>query len=164
MDVRKISTLAMFIAISAVGAAIKIPSIVGSLALDSFPALIAGVLLGPISGGIVAGLGTLISAIISGMPLGPLHFIIVLEMFVLVWMFCTLYNSSQKLGAVTLFLVGNALIAPLPFMFIISTSFYIALLPSLITATVINVVIAIILMPKLVPVLKKMIFKAGNDS
>lgn len=158
------STLAMFIALSAVGAAIKIPSIVGSLALDSFPALIAGVLLGPIYGGIVAGLGTFISAIISGMPLGPLHFIIMLEMFVLVWVFATLYISGQKMGASTLFLVGNALIAPLPFMFIISTSFYIAVLPSLIAATVINLVIAVILMPKLVPILKKMIFKAGYDS
>ena len=159
------STLAMFIALSAVGAAIKIPSIVGSLALDSFPALIAGVLLGPIYGGIVAGLGTLISAIISGMQLlGPLHFIVVLEMFILVWMFSTLYIGGQKMGAITLFLVGNALIAPLPFMFIISTSFYIAVLPSLIITTVINLVIAVILMPKLVPILKKMIFKAGYDS
>ena len=41
MNVRTISTLAVFIALSVVGAFIKIPSPIGSMALDSFPALLA---------------------------------------------------------------------------------------------------------------------------
>lgn len=46
MNVKKINILAIFIAISVIGAFIKIPSFIGSVALDSFPSLIAGVLLG----------------------------------------------------------------------------------------------------------------------
>lgn len=45
MKGKKINILAIFIAISVVGAFIKIPSFIGSVALDSFPSLIAGVFL-----------------------------------------------------------------------------------------------------------------------
>ena len=56
MNVRTISTLAVFIALSVVGAFIKIPSPIGSMALDSFPALLAAALLGPVAGGRSQGL------------------------------------------------------------------------------------------------------------
>ena len=57
------------------------------MALDSFPALLAAVLLGPVAGGIVAGIGHIVSALIGGMPLGPFHFLIMVEMFIFVWLF-----------------------------------------------------------------------------
>ncbi|CAH0242257.1 hypothetical protein SRABI96_02961 [Peribacillus sp. Bi96] len=161
MDVRKISAIALFIALSAVGAMIKIPSPIGSIALDSFPALLAAVILGPVPGAIVAGLGHIISAFIGGMTLGPFHFLIMVEMAVLVWMFGVLYVHGKKMGAFFLFFIGNAFILALPFVFLISPGFYTVLVPGLTAATAVNVALAALLMPRLAPVLKKMIHKDG---
>ncbi|MFI8491643.1 ECF transporter S component [Peribacillus butanolivorans] len=161
MNVRKISTIAIFIALSAVGAMIKVPSPIGSMALDSFPALLAAVILGPVSGAIVAGLGHIISAFIGGMTLGPFHFLIMVEMAVLVWMFGVLYVHGKKIGAFFLFFIGNAIILALPFIFLVSLEFYTMLVPGLTGATAINVVLAALLLPRLEPVLKKVILKDG---
>ncbi|MGE7765413.1 ECF transporter S component [Peribacillus sp. NPDC096540] len=161
MNVRKISAIAIFIALSAVGAMIKVPSPIGSIALDSFPALLAAVVLGPVSGAIVAGLGHIISAFIGGMILGPFHFLIMVEMAVLVWMFGVLYVHGKKIGAFFLFFIGNAFILALPFAFLVSPEFYTMLVPGLTGATAINVVLAALLLPRLEPVLKKVILKDG---
>lgn len=45
MNIRKMSLIALFIALSVIGAAIKIPAIIGSIALDVFPAILAGAFL-----------------------------------------------------------------------------------------------------------------------
>ncbi|MEE3955230.1 ECF transporter S component [Peribacillus frigoritolerans] len=161
MDVRKISAIAIFIALSAVGAMIKIPSPIGSIALDSFPALLAAIILGPVSGAIVAGLGHIISAFIGGMTLGPFHFLIMVEMAVLTWMFSILYINGKKVGAFLLFFISNAFVLALPFAFLISPGFYTLLVPGLTVATAVNVVLAVLLLPRLEPVLKKIIFKDG---
>ena len=161
MDVRKISAIAIFIALSAVGAMIKIPSPIGSIALDSFPALLAAVILGPVSGAIVAGLGHIISAFIGGMTLGPFHFLIMVEMAVLTWMFSILYINGKKVGAFFLFFISNAFVLALPFAFLISPGFYTLLVPGLTVATAVNVVLAVLLLPRLEPVLKKIIYKDG---
>ena len=161
MDVRKISAIAIFIALSAVGAMIKIPSPIGSIALDSFPALLAAVILGPVSGAIVAGLGHIISAFIGGMTLGPFHFLIMVEMAVLTWLFSILYINGKKVGAFFLFFISNAFVLALPFAFLISPGFYTLLVPGLTVATAVNIVLAVLLLPRLVPVLKKIIFKDG---
>ncbi|USK75004.1 ECF transporter S component [Peribacillus frigoritolerans] len=161
MDVRKISAIAIFIALSAIGAMIKIPSPIGSIALDSFPALLAAVILGPVSGAIVAGLGHIISAFIGGMTLGPFHFLIMVEMAVLTWMFSILYINGKKVGAFFLFFISNAFVLAMPFAFLISPGFYTLLVPGLTVATAVNVVLAVLLLPRLEPVLKKIIFKDG---
>jgi uncharacterized membrane protein len=161
MDVRKISAIAIFIALSAVGAMIKIPSPIGSIALDSFPALLAAVILGPVSGAIVAGLGHIISAFIGGMTLGPFHFLIMVEMAVLTWLFSILYINGKKVGAFFLFFISNAFVLALPFAFLISPGFYTLLVPGLTVAAAVNVVLAVLLLPRLEPVLKKIIFKDG---
>src|SRR5699024_11807817 len=57
MDIKKISLLALFIALSVIGSFIKIPAVVGSIALDAFPALLAVVLIGTTAGAVVAGMG-----------------------------------------------------------------------------------------------------------
>ncbi|WP_285767991.1 ECF transporter S component [Peribacillus sp. SI8-4] len=162
MDVRRISVTALFIAISAVGAMIKIPSPIGSIALDSFPALLAAVILGPISGAIVAGLGHIISASIGGLPLGPFHFLIMVEMAVLIWMFGVLFLQGKKLAAYFLFFIGNSFILGLPFVFLVSPGFYMLLVPGLTAASAINSALAALLIPRLEPILRKTIFKDGS--
>lgn len=149
--------MAMFIALSAIGAMIKIPSPMGSVALDSFPALLAALVLGPAAGGAAAALGHLLSAMMSGMVYGPLHFLIMLEMGILVWMYGRLAVPGHKKSAAFLFLIGNSFILPLPFAAIISPAFYYTLLLPLTAATVINLLAALLIGPRLVPLLQKML-------
>ncbi|PJN88195.1 ECF transporter S component [Bacillus sp. mrc49] len=164
MDVRRISVIALFIALSAVGAMLKIPSPIGSIALDSFPALLAAVILGPVSGALVAGLGHIISAFIGGLPLGPFHFLIMAEMAVLVWMFGVLFIQGKKLSAYFLFFIGNSFILGLPFVFLVSPGFYMLTVPGLTAASAINIALAALLLPRLEPILRKSILKDGSIS
>jgi hypothetical protein len=157
MKAKKISIFALFIALSAVGAYIKIPAVVGSVALDSFPSLIAGVLLGGISGGIVACLGHLLSALIVGFPLGPFHFIIGMEMFFLVYFFSLVYRSGKKYIAYCMFIVANSIVLPLPFLFLMGKGFYTGVVPSLLIGAIINAAASYMLLPRLqsIPLWKK---------
>lgn len=154
MTTRNISWASLFIALSVVGAMIKVPAIIGSIALDSFPALVSAVVLGSGVGAFVGGLGHLLSALIGGMPLGPFHFIVAAEMAFLVWAFGALYSSGKRVLASITFFIGNAFIAPLPFMFLMSVQFYIALLPSLIVGSLVNVLLAVGLTPRIVTAFK----------
>jgi riboflavin transporter len=65
--------LAIFTALSAAGSLIKIPSLIGSLAFDAAPGFLVALLFGPIEGALVAGLGHIATAVVSGFPLGILH-------------------------------------------------------------------------------------------
>lgn len=145
---KKISVYALFIALSTVGASLKIPSFVGSIALDSFPSLIASVILGGISGGVIAAAGHILSAFLAGFPLGPFHAIIGLEMFVLVFVYAWLYKRASIYIASTVFIIANSFLLPLPFLFLISKKFYFAIIPSLFIAAVLNGVVAMVLLPR----------------
>jgi len=153
MNIRKISVISLFIALAVVGASIKIPAIVASVALDMVPALTAGAILGGIPGALVAFFGHLISALIGGMPLGPFHFLIAVEMALLVWLFALIYSKGKRVLASILFVIGNTFVSPLPFLFIMGAGFYIGMIPSLLIGAVLNTVLALLLTPRLVSVL-----------
>lgn len=155
MNGKQASILAMFIALSVVGALIKIPAIVGSVAIDLFPALIAAVLLGGRSGALIASFGHLLSALIVGMPLGPFHLLVAAEMAGLVWVFGNLYRGERKILAIMTFIIGNGFIAPLPFLFFVGTGFYTALVPSLVVGSLLNISLAIVLLPRLSLIFEK---------
>ncbi len=72
--------LAIFTALSVVGSLIKIPSPLGSLAFDSAPGFFVALFFGPTEGALVAGLGHLATAVVSGFPLGILHIPIAIGM------------------------------------------------------------------------------------
>lgn len=155
MNTKKLTIIALFIALSAVGGFIKLPSAVGSIALDIFPALIAVIIVGNKSGALVGGLGHMISAQLGGLPLGPLHLMIAVEMALLVLLFGLLYQSGRRILASILFVLGNGLLAALPFAFIISFSFYIAIAPMLLLAAFINTILALLIISKLKPFFKQ---------
>lgn len=155
LNTKNLSLLALFIALSIVGSMIKIPAVVGSVALDAFPALVAVVLIGGKSGAWIAALGHLMSALIGGMPLGPMHGVIAVEMALIVWVFGMLYQSNRKLLAGASFVFLNGLIAPLPFIILLSFPFYLSLLPSLLIGSVVNMVLAWIAIPRLEPLFHK---------
>jgi|SRR5690606_9287327 len=160
MNVRKISLLALFIALSVVGAAIKIPAIIGSIALDAFPALLAAAFFGAGPGAIVGGLGHLVSAVIGGMSMGPLHFLVALEMALLCAIFAIFYKRGKRMLAGIIFLVGNAFIAPLPFILIFDVAFFLAIVPSLFIGSLLNTVIALVTIPRLQSIFQEAYFKA----
>ncbi len=72
---------ALMVALSAVGAFIKIPSPLGSIAMDSSPGYLYASLCGPLGGAPVAFFGHLASAFTVGFPLGvPIHLVVAAEM------------------------------------------------------------------------------------
>lgn len=154
MKIERLTWMAVLVALTVVGGFIKIPAIIGSVALDSFPAIVAAALLGGIPGAIVGGVGHMMSALIGGMPLGPMHFLIAIEMAVLAWVFAFFYQKGNKWTASILFVLGNTFAAPLPFIFLISKQFYISMVPSLLIASVINTVLAAIVAPRLTSIMK----------
>jgi uncharacterized membrane protein len=149
MKIKTISLIALMIALSAIGASIKIPAIIDSVALDVLPALIAAALFGVGAGALTGAFGHLLSALIGGFPLGPMHLLIAVEMAVLVWVFGLFYNQNKKILAGIIFIVGNAFVAPIPFIFLMNMGFYVFIVPSLLIGSIINTVLALILIPRL---------------
>lgn len=163
MTAKRISFLALFIALSVVGGLIKLPSPVGSIALDSFPALIAAVWIGRNSGAIVGTVGHLMSALLTGFVLGPFHFMIAIGMGIIIWIFGNLYKSFQPIIPNTFFIIANGLILPIPFIFIMGLPFFLSILPALFIATVINLILAAILIPRFAPFFKNQFIELPKD-
>lgn len=157
MNGRKISLLAVFVGLSVVGAFLKIPAIIGSVALDAFPALLAAAFFGGGPGAIVAGAGHMISALLGGMPMGPLHIVVAVEMAILAFVFA--YTWKKKWLASSLFVFGNAILAPIPFIFIYDWAFYVALVPSLLIGSIMNTAVALLLIPRIFHVASKGVVK-----
>lgn len=155
MTAGRLSLLALFIAISVLGGFIKIPAIVGSIALDLFPALMAAIYLGRNSGALVGAFGHLASAMIGGLSLGPLHLLIALFMAIIVYFFEILYTKTLSLIAGLFVLIANTLLAPLPMIYFFSSKFYIALLPPLFVGSLVNIAIALLLIPWFRPIFER---------
>lgn len=78
---RRIARMAIFIAMSAVGAMVKVPSPTGTVALDAAFAFFAAIAFGWREGAIVAALGHMLTALSTGFPLGlPMHLFIAIQM------------------------------------------------------------------------------------
>ncbi|QPA56171.1 ECF transporter S component [Lysinibacillus sphaericus] len=162
MDRQKLMTwilTAMVAAICAVGAAIKVPAFISTAALDSAPAFLGVVFLSPLLAGIAGFIGHFISALTAGFPLGPLHVIIAVEMFIVVWIFGIMHKKGMHFWKWPVALVLNGIVAPLPFYFIISPAFFLGALGSIFIATAINLIIVAVVMPILSKVFVR---KAGR--
>ncbi|MEK5079828.1 ECF transporter S component [Solibacillus sp. FSL W7-1436] len=155
---RLIILTALIASICVIGSFIKVPvGIVGTAALDSAPALISAIFLPPVFAGAAGALGHIATGLTSGFPLGILHLLIAVEMFIIVAVFAMMHQKGQHILKWIFVIVANGVIAPIPFYFIISPAFYIGSIASLTIATAVNCLIAIIVMP----VLKKVVQQAG---
>ncbi|MFT8888135.1 MAG: ECF transporter S component [Ethanoligenens sp.] len=109
----RISMLAVFIALSAVGANVKI---MGSIAFDSLPAFLAAMLIGGPEGAIAGAAGHLFSAMLSGFPLTlPMHLAVAAEMAAICYLTGWLAQKRRCPIWLTGFLafVLNAFVSPL---------------------------------------------------
>ncbi|HSQ33716.1 MAG TPA: ECF transporter S component, partial [Peptostreptococcaceae bacterium] len=90
MKTKKITLVALFIALSFIGSNIKIFS---SIAFDSMPGFLISIMLGPVYGAIVGLLGHLLTAITSGFPMTiPIHLIIGIFMAITIYIFGVSYR------------------------------------------------------------------------
>lgn len=106
---KQLVTMAVFIALSMIGAMIKIN---GSIALDALPAFLGSIILGPVAGGIIGCIGHLMSAGFAGFPLSlPMHLLVAGEMLVIVAIFGKVYRDGNKLVAIVLGIVLNGPVA-----------------------------------------------------
>ncbi|RUL57009.1 ECF transporter S component [Lysinibacillus antri] len=150
----KLMTLtALIAALCVIGSFIKVPGFITTAALDSAPAFLSVAFLPPIFSGVAGALGHLATALTSGFPLGPFHFLIAAEMFIIVFFFNILHKNGFTMFKWVFLVVANGILSPFPFYFIISPAFYLSALPSLLVATIINVIIVIVVMPMLSKVL-----------
>ncbi|GCF95194.1 hypothetical protein NRIC_30850 [Enterococcus florum] len=111
---KKIASLAILLALCVIGANIKI---LGSIALDSFPAFIGSIVLGPLAGAFLGFFGHMISALLAGFPNSlPIHLIIAalmgLCMFCYSWTRKKLAKHRMAAAAVSM-LVGYVINVPL---------------------------------------------------
>ena len=113
----RLGVIAAFVATSFVLGLVKLPSPVGSVAFDATPGYFVSAYFDPWSGGIVGALGHLASAASAGFPLGYVHIVISLEMFVCCAIFGLIGQAINKywgLGlAGIIAVILNGLILPL---------------------------------------------------
>lgn len=154
MKLQRLTLTALFAAMCVIGGLIKIPSAIGSLALDTVPALLSVAFLPPLFSGIAATLGHVASAMYAGFPLGPFHVLIALEMFTIVVIFSHLHKAGSTFMKWGFFILANGLLAPLPFYFLVSPAFFVGILPSILVATLLNAAVAAVVIPALQQVTK----------
>ncbi|ANU22385.1 ECF transporter S component [Planococcus donghaensis] len=150
MTTKKLALAALFISLSAIGGMIKIPLGIASIALDATPALVAVLFFSAPLVGTIAAFGHLISALFGGMPLGPFHVIIAIEMWAVVWLFAKLHHAGKHWLKWLAFIIGNGVVAAIPFYFLLSPAFFYAAVPALLIASLINAAVAALLLPYVV--------------
>ena len=142
---RRVARLAILVALSAVGALIKIPSPTGTVALDSAPAFLAAAAFSPVEGSIVGAIGHLVSALTTGFPLGlPVHLLVAAEMALFVWIFGVVARRVNIWVAVVVGVVLNGVVAAAIMIPIGGTGLFAALLLPLIVGSAINIVVAVL--------------------
>ncbi len=143
----KISVIGMLVALSFVGSYIKIPSPLQSIALDSMPAFLAGLILGGVEGGFVAFIGHMLTAGNAGFPLSlPIHLIVAVMMVITVLLFHITYKKVNIYVAGVVGIVVNGIGAPLVMAFLpqFGWGFFMGIVPFLLLASAINVIAAIL--------------------
>lgn len=141
---RQLARMAVLIALSAVGALIKIPSPTGTVALDSSPGFFAGAAFGSLPGAIVGGIGHLASALTTGFPLGaPAHALVAIVVMPLsVAVFGLLARKTFLILAAVVAIWLNAVAGAALVIPIAGVGAAIGLLLPLLVGATINVVIA----------------------
>lgn len=145
-NLKKIVLLGLLIAISAIGANIKI---LNSIAFDSMPAYLTAILIGPISAAIVAVFGHLLTALTSGFPLSlPVHIIVSFTMAITMlatsFVFKLFRKSSYLMAASISILVGTLCNGPISCLVLLPLlgKVVFVLMPILSGVSALNVIIA----------------------
>lgn len=141
--IKQISIIAVFIALSAVGSLIKIPSPVGTIGLDSAPGYFIALAFGGAAGAIVIAAGHLLTATVTGFPLTiPIHIFIAAQMAL--WAFAVRW-VQQKFGITAAVISGtvlNGVVASFTMIFMGGIGAVLGVMPFLVVGSLINLVIS----------------------
>lgn len=139
-----LARLALLVALCAIGAYIKIPSITGTAGLDSAPGYFAALAFGAGEGAIVAGIGHLLTALTAGFPLGAIHLLIAGGMAGCAAAVAGLYRLAGPWAACAGGVVLNGFAFPALFIAIpgFGPAFFAAMLAPLFVASAINIALA----------------------
>jgi uncharacterized membrane protein len=144
-SVKRVSIIAVFIALSAVGAMIKIPSPIGTIGLDSCPGYFCALAFGGVEGMIVIAIGHILSAAVVGFPLTiPIHLAVAATMAVWALIF-RFIGRKGKVGIVIAVVVAallNAFGSGLLLLPIGGVALYVANLIPLLVAAAANAILA----------------------
>jgi riboflavin transporter FmnP len=115
MKTRKLVLAALLIALSFIGANIKI---LDTIAFDSLPGFLGTLVLGPVYGGIIGAIGHFLTALTSGFPLTlPVHLVLMVTMALTMVAFGLVYNrfrvKNNKLANILSLIVGTFVNGPL---------------------------------------------------
>lgn len=140
---KRIARMSIFIAMSAVGAMIKVPSPTGTVALDAAFAFFAAIAFGWKEGIFVAFLGHLLTALTTGFPLGfPMHLFIALQMSIYVALFDILSKKIHLLVGSIVAIILNGPISSILVIPIGGFGLMAALIVPLTVGAIINIFIA----------------------
>lgn len=138
--------MGLLIAMSVVGGEIKLPNpITSSIAFDSLPAFLGALILGGIPGAIVGFLGHLASAAFGGFPLTvPVHILVAFQMAFIMIAFSFVAKKTNLVVAGIVGVILNGLASPACFIPYphMGMAVFIALIPPLSVASVLNIIAA----------------------
>ncbi|HEU23633.1 MAG: ECF transporter S component [Athalassotoga sp.] len=141
---KKITLIAIFIALSFVGSLIKIPSPIGDVGFDSTAGFTAALYLGYIPGAIVTSLGYLVITMSAGFPLGILTLPVALEMFFVAIAYRFFFRIN-KIAGIAIATILNGIVSPLIVLPVGGYGLYFALIPSLTLASALNLILSAII-------------------
>lgn len=139
-NIKTITVVAMLIALSAVGALIKV---FNTVAFDSMPGYFAALYLGSGYGALVIGLGHMLTAITSGFPLGiTIHLYIAVQMAIFAYLFRFFHQKFNIYIAIIITTILNGPISALLFVPIFGWGFFVGWVLPLTIASFINIFLA----------------------
>lgn len=141
---KRIARMAIFIAMSAVGAMVKIPSPTGTVALDAAFAFFSAIAFGWREGAIVAALGHMLTALSTGFPLSfPMHVYIAFQMSVYVSVFAIVAKKIHLWAGVFVGIILNGPVSSLLVLPVGGIGLTIALFVPLTIGSIVNISIAV---------------------
>jgi len=143
LSVKRVAIMAVFIALSAVGALIKIPSPVGTIGLDSAPGFFSAIAFGSVEGAVIIALGHMLTAAVTGFPLTiPIHIFIALQMALWALSFRWVNKKLGLIAAVIAGIVLNGVVSSFTMMLMGGFGAVLGVMPFLIIGSAINLIIA----------------------
>ena len=140
-----LTRLALLVALSAVAAYVPLPSPTGTVALDSAPGYFAVLLFGGYKGAIVLALGHIFSSLKTAFPLGALHLLIAILMGGCGIAFSLLKKKLNIIISSVITILLNGVVLPLILIPILGYGFFVAMLLPLLTGSLLNVFVAVVL-------------------
>lgn len=142
-NIRRLAIMAVFIALSAVGALIKIPSPVGTVGLDSASGFFSALAFGSLEGTVVIALGHLFTSAIVGFPLGiPMHLAIAAEMAAVALIYRLVNKKVGLVAAVIVAVLLNGVAGSFMLYPTGGMGAVIALMPFLVAGAIFNIVVS----------------------